>query len=177
MKKSSAVLLLALFIGPSMTGKAQGKPMNSRTPLTTEELRPYGVFLDSFVGGSGESIPMSVSEKTIPLILNPQDKEGCLQGIGFKISGVATQATHVFPASIIDGRPISLVDPNKQNAKDLQSGLLSVSEIGFDDTHGFAVIKFSLLQSGFVVRQGTRVFSKSNGKWTRTNRPCPEWFS
>ena len=181
MKNPGAVLLLALFIGPSTTGEAQSKPINSRTPLTTAELRLYGDFLDSFVGGSGESTPISVSEKTVPLILSPPDKDGCLQGIGFKISGVATQATHVFPASITDGRPINLVDPNKRNSKDLQSGLLSLSEIGFDYTHRFAVFTFSLVRSelngSLYMRGGTLVFRKSDGKWTRRNQTCLDWIT
>jgi hypothetical protein len=105
-------------------------------------------FLDSFLGTSGESTPISFSDRTAPLILNPLDKDGCLQGIGFKISGAATQTTHLLPASIGDRRPIDLVDPNTHNAKDLQSGLLTISEIGFDDSHRFAVFTFKLVRSG-----------------------------
>src|SRR5580704_1884058 len=63
-------------------------------------------------------------------------------------SGAVTQTPHLFPASIADGRRINLVDPNKHNKKELYSGLLRVSEIGFDDTHQFAVFAFTLVRSG-----------------------------
>jgi hypothetical protein len=175
MKKSSAVLLLALLIGFSATRKTQSKPAAGQTSLTTEELRLYGDFLDSFLGTSGESTPISFSDRTVPLVLNPPDKDRCLQGIGFKISG-ATQSPHLFPSSIANGRPINLVDQNKHNAKDLQSGLLSVSEIGFDDAHQFAVFTFTFVWSGFkgasYRRFGTLVFRKTNGTWARANKTC-----
>jgi hypothetical protein len=181
MRKSSPVFLLALFIGPFTTGKAQSTPTESRTPLTTEELQLYGDFLDSFLRTSGESTPISFSDRTVPLILNPPDKDGCSQEIGFKISGAATQTPHLFPASIADGRPINLVDPNKHNKKDLYSGLLSVSEIGFDDTHQFAVFTFTLVRSGprgsLYRRGGTLVFQKNNGKWARANETCLDWMT
>jgi hypothetical protein len=180
MNKSSAVFLLAFFVGVSATAKTQNKPTNGQTPLTTEELKLYGDFLDSFLG-NGEPAPISFSDRTVPLILSPPDKDGCLQGIGFKISGAATQTPHLFPGSIANGRPINLVDPNKQNEKDLHSGLLSVSEIGFDDTHQFAVFTFTLVRSGLsgslYRRFGTLVFRKTSGKWARANETCLDWVT
>jgi hypothetical protein len=181
MKKSNAVFLLAFFVGLSAMGNAQSKPTDGQTPLTIEELKLYGDFLDSFLGTSGESTPISFSDRTVPLILNPPDKDGCLQEIGFKISGVATQTPHRFPASVANGRPIYLVNPSKHNLKDLQAGLLSVSEIGFDYDHRFAVFTFKLVRSGLngsmYMRGGTLVFGKTNGKWTRTNQTCLVWMT
>jgi len=96
-------------------------------------------------------------------------------------SGAATQTPHLFPASIADGRRINLVDPNKHNKKDLYSGLLSVSEIGFDDTHQFAVFTFTLVRSGrkgsLYRRGGTLVLRKTNGKWARANETCLDWMT
>lgn len=181
MKKFSAVFLLAFFVGLSATGKTQSKPTNGQTPLTTEELMLYGDFLDSFLGTSGEPTSISFSDRTVPLILDPGDKDQCLQGVGFKISGAATQIPHLFPASIANGRPIYLVDPNTRNLKDLQSGLLSVSEIGFDNDHRFAVFTFRLVRSGLngslYKRGGTLVFRKIDGKWVRTNKTCLDWMT
>jgi|SRR5580704_17449588 hypothetical protein len=177
METVRAVLLLVCIMGLSAVGKTQSKPTNAETPLSMEELKLYGDFLDTFLGTHGESRPVGLSERTVSLILSPEDADGCLKGIEFKISKAADQYPHSFPMSITKARPVYLVDPSKKKITEMQGGLLSLSEIGFDDDHRFAVIKFSLVQSGFLVRQGTRVFSKSNGKWTRTNRPCPEWFS
>ena len=58
MKKSSAVFLLAFVVGLSATGKTQSKATDGQAPLTTEELKLYGDFLDSFLGTSGESTPI-----------------------------------------------------------------------------------------------------------------------
>jgi len=176
MKKSSAVLLIALFVGPSLTGKAQGKPMNSRTPLTTEELRLYGVFLDSFVGTHGESESVSLSERTVPLLLSPGDADGCLKGIGFKISNAADQNFHSFPVSITKGRPVYLVDPSKKKITEMQGGLLSLSEIGFDDDHRFAVFTFRLSDLSYE-QGGMLVLRKTNSKWIQTKPGCSRWIT
>jgi hypothetical protein len=139
------------------------------------------IFLILNLGTSGEPTPISFSDRTVPLILNPPDKDGCLQEIGFKISGAATQTTHLFAASIANGRPIYLVDPNEHNSKDLKSGLLSVSTIGFDNDHRFAVFTFKLIRSGLsgamYMRIGTLVFRKTNGKWARANETCLDWMT
>jgi hypothetical protein len=147
--------------------------------MTTEELKLYGDFLDSFLGTHGEFSRASLSERTVALILSPADKDGCLQGITFKISRAANQ--HQFPASIANGRPVYLVDPNKSNTTDLQTGLLSLSEIGFDNDHRFAVFTFELVRSGIsggmYMEGGTLVFRKTNGKWIRTNQSCGKWVT
>jgi hypothetical protein len=130
MREIRAVFLLVFFVGLSATGKTQSKPTNAQAPLTTEELKLYGNFLDSFLGTHGESSPVNLSERTVPLVLSPGDKDGCLQEIRFKISRAANQHPHQFPASIANGRPVYLVDLNKSNLTELQAGLLSLSEIG-----------------------------------------------
>jgi hypothetical protein len=181
MKKTRAVLLLVLFVELSATAKTQSKPRDAQTPLTTEELTLYGDFLDSLRGTSGGSTPTNLSDKTVPLLLIEGDKDQCFQGIGFKFSRAPTQTPHLFPASIANGRPIRLVDPNRQNLKDLQGGLLNVSEIGFDTDHRFAVFTFELVRSGMngamYKEGGTLVFHKSNGKWIRTNQTCLGWIT
>lgn len=181
MREIRAVFLLVFCIGLSATGKTQSKPT---TPLTTEELDLYGDFLDSFLGTHGESSPVSLSERTVPLVLNQGDKDGCLQGIGFKISRATNQSPRQFPPSIANGRPVYLVDPNKNNLTDLQAGLLSLSKIGFDDDHRFAVFTFKLVRSGrsglsgsMYMEGGTLVFRKTNGKWIRTNESCLNWMT
>ena len=181
MNKTSAVFLLYSSSDYRATAKTQSKPTKAQAPLNTEELKLYGDFLDSFLGTSGEPSPTSLSDRTVPLILNPGDKDGCLQGIGFKISRAATQTPHLFPASIASGRAIYLIDPNKKTLTDLQAGLLTVSEIGFDNDHRFAVFTFRLVRSGLsgsmYMRGGTLVFRKTNGKWIRTNQTCLDWMT
>jgi hypothetical protein len=181
MKKSSAVFLLALFIGLSATGKPASQPTGAQTPLTAEELQLYGDFLDSFLHTSGDPTTVSFSFRTVALVLNPPGRDQCSQEIGFKISEAATQTPRQFPESIAKGRRIYLVDPTKPTFRDLQSGLLSVSEIGFDYEHRFAVFTFKLIRAGVsgarYTAGGTLVFRKRNGKWSRTNETCLDWMT
>jgi hypothetical protein len=181
MKKSSAALVLAFFVGLSATGKTQGKPTNGETPLTTEELKLYGDFLDSFRRTGDESTPVGLYYRTVPLILNPPGRDQCSQEIGFTISEAANQTPHLFPESIAKGRRIYLIDRSKPNLKELQSGLLSVSEIGFDNDHRFAVFTFKFVQAGVSgarsMSGGTLVFRKANAKWSRANETCLDWMT
>jgi hypothetical protein len=181
MKRTSTVLLLVFFVGVSTTAKTQSKSTDAQTPLTAEELKLYSDFLDSFLGTRSGSGPTNLSDRIVSLVLNSGDKDDCLQEIGFKISTASAKTPHLFPASIANGRPVHLVDPNGQDLKHLQAGLLSISEIGFDTDRHFAVFTFELLRpesNGATSREGgTLVFQKSNGKWIRTNRACLGWIT
>lgn len=175
------VSLLVIFVALSATGKTQSKLTNAETPLSIEELRLYGDFLDSFLGTHGESEPVGLSEKTVPLILSPGDADGCLKGIGFTVTKAEEQHSHSFPTSVSTGRPIYLVDPSKMKIAETQGALLSLSEIGFDGDHRFAVFTFKLLRfaaSGlFSEEGGTLVLRKTNGIWIQTNPRCSRWWT
>ena len=175
------VLLLAFFVGLSGTGKTQSKPTNAETRLSIEELKLYGDFLDSFLSTRGEPESVSLLEMTVPLILSPGDADGCLKGIGFKISKVADQHAHPFPVSITKSRRVYLDDPSKKKITEMQGGLLSLSEIGFDGGRRFAVFTFKLVRAGasgvFSMEGGTLVFRKTNGKWIQTNPSCGGWIT
>jgi hypothetical protein len=153
----------------------------SPKPMTTEELELYGDFLDSFLGAHGQLPRASLSESVVPLILNGGDEDECSLGIGFKISEAANQRARQFPASIASGRPLYLVDPNGVGPADRQAGVLSLSEIGFDNDRRSAVFRWELLQSGvtglFYRQGGTVVFQKIAGKWRRTQRACTGWIT
>jgi hypothetical protein len=181
MKKSGAVFILALFVGLSATGRTQTNPPNGQTLLTTEELQLYAVFLDYYIGSSGERTPLRLSYRIVPLVLNPPGRDQCTQEIGFKISEAAIQTSHLFPESIAKGRRIHLVDPTEQDLKGPRSGLMTVSEIGFDKDHRFAVLTFKLVEIGVSggrsLTGGTRVFRKANGKWLWINDTCLNWMT
>jgi hypothetical protein len=149
--------------------------------VSAEELELYGDFLDSFLGTHSEISRASLSLNTVPLALDQGDKDDCLQGIGFKISGAANLRAHEFPESITMGRALYLVDPSGIGSTDRQVGVLSLSEIGFDDDHRSAVFTWRFVQSGvtglFYMRGGTLVFRKTNGKWARSNQACLGWIT
>jgi hypothetical protein len=175
------VPFLVIFVALSATGKSQSKLTNAETPLSLEELKLYGDFLDSFLHTHAESTSVGLSERTVPLLLGPGDTDECSQGIGFQISKAVDQHPRPFPATITKGRPVHLVDPTKTNPPRPQEKVLSLSEIGFDDEHQFAVFTFKLVQVGasgfFYTEGGTLLFRKTDGKWTRTNKSCLGWIT
>jgi hypothetical protein len=194
MKRSILVFVISLLVGIWGTAANKNKSTLSKTPLTAEEMELYGIFLDSFVGkGKGA---VNFSEKTFPLAFDVPDNEGsCIEGIRLKSLVEAGQTIHMVEASIADGRAIHLVDPSKHKLKDpgkaiekgdsvgnavaagFQAGLLSVSEIAFDEAHHFAVFKFSFICGSLCGRGGTLVFEKIDGRWKQSNRACPSWIA
>jgi hypothetical protein len=151
------------------------------TAVSAEELELYGDFLDSFLGTHGEARPASLAASTVPLILEHGDQDECTQGIGFKISDAANQRAQKFPGSITKGCALYLVDPSGIGSTDRQAGVLSRSEIGFDDDHRSAVFTWKFVQSGvtglFYKRGGTLVFRKTDRKWARSNQACLGWIT
>jgi hypothetical protein len=194
MRRSILVFVISLLFGISGTAANKSKSTLSKSPLTAEALELYGIFLDSFVG-KGEGT-VNFSERTSPLTFGDSDNEGsCVQGIKLKSLGEAGQTIHMFEANIADGRAIHLVDPRKHKLKDpgksikkgdsvgdavvagFQAGLLSVSEIAFDEAHHFAVFKFSFICGSLCGRGGTLVFEKFDGRWKQSSRACPSWIA
>ena len=194
MRRAVLILIIPLLVGISGTASTKSKPTLSQTPLTSEDLELYGIFLDWFVGKGKELV--NFSERTLPLTLADTDNEGpCLEGIKLKRSAEAARTIHMLPTSIADGRAIHLVDPSKHKLKDpgksikkgdsvgdavaagFRAGLLSVSEIAFDEAHHFAAFKFSFICGSLCGRGETLIFEKIDGKWTKSNRACPAWIS
>ena len=190
------VLTFIAFILAAWPGESKNKqkPTTSQTPLSAEQLELYGIFLDSFVGDGKE--PVNFSDRTLPFVLLDSDQKGpCLEGIKLNSSQDAAQTVHIFPTSIAEGRSIRLVDPKKHKLKDpgkaikngesvgdavaagFQAGLLSVSEVAFDEAHRFAVLRFSFICGSLCGRGGTLVFEKVDGKWRKSNRACPLWIA
>jgi hypothetical protein len=126
MRRTVLIFVISLLVGISGTASNKSKPTLSQTPLTSEDLELYGIFLDSFVGKGKELV--NFSEKTLPLTLADSDNEGpCLEGIRLKRSAEAAQTIHMFPTSIADGRAIHLVDPSKHKTL-----LATRSQLGFE---------------------------------------------
>jgi hypothetical protein len=150
-------------------------------PVTAEEMELYGNFLDSFLGTHGESKPTGLALNTVPLILHEGNKDDCSTEIGFRISEAANRGPRELAPSIIEGRAVYLVHPIGIGAKDWQAGVISLSEIGFDEDHSSAVFTFELVRTGAIgtfYREGAiLVYRKTNGKWERSNPTCLNWMT
>jgi hypothetical protein len=185
-----ALLLLA---SPGKTEKKQ-KPVVSQTPLSAEELELYGIFLDSFAAEIKQ--PVNLADNTVPFSLSDGDKDGaCLKGIELKLSQDAPQVIHGLPSSIVEGRSFRLVDPKTHKVKDpgkainngapvgsavkegFRTGLLSVSEIAFDQAHRFAVFRYGFYCGSLCGNGAMLLFEKVDGKWKKSERRCSFWIS
>ena len=164
------------------------------TPLTSEKLKVYGDFLDAF-----SSLHFSrLANQTAPFL--PADLpqgSACAQGIDLEDQSNARGPLHRFGPEITKGRELFLVDPSEQ-AKLLQTtevalkrdttkentaklaetlasdyGFVALSEIIFDKSHHFAVLKYLYFCGSHCKHGGTLVMEKVGSSWTaKTRRPC-----
>jgi hypothetical protein len=154
--------------------------------MSADELEIYGDFLDSYLGirklpnsfvpTRSDGDATNLSKITHPLTLPAGDKDGCLAGIGFQVPDAEYQAKHEFPADITQGRPLSFFVPTGVGEVDGRAGVLSLSNIGFDKDHQFAVFTFHYAQDAYA-KGGTLVFRKVDGKWTLSERACSIWMT
>lgn len=166
----------------------QTKLALSSSPLTDEQLNVYGGFLDKFVGLHIKNL----SSFTMPLDFNGFPKgRPCLSGMELENSPDVLNTSHTFGPEITKGRELNLVDPVEQTEllkqRDMasanqpkragQSGddlnFLILSEIAFDTTHRFAVVKYLRVCGEHCDSGATLVMEKVDGHWTTSSRrPC-----
>lgn len=161
----------------------------SSSALTDEQLSVYRGFFDKFVGLRIKHL----SSLTMPLDFNgfPEGRP-CLSGIELGNSSKALNTNHAFGPEITKGRELDLVDPVEQMELLKQRDMLSanqpkraagesgdvlnfliLSEIAFDTTHRFAVVKYLRVCGEHCDSGATLVMEKVDGRWTTSSRrPC-----
>jgi len=174
----AVVLVLASLAMPSA---AQTKPVHSNLPLTEDQLSVYRGFLEKF-----DALHVrNLSKTTVPLDFNgfPEGRP-CLSGIELEGSPDALKSTHTFGPEITKGRELNLVDPLEQTklleerATQLGQGgnhlnFLIFSEIAFDKTHQYAVLKYLVICGKHCDSGATLVMERIGGHWTTSaRRPC-----
>jgi hypothetical protein len=170
----ASMLVLAAV---AMVSGAQTKPVYSRLPLTEEQLSVYRGFLEKF-----ETLHIkNLSKITVPLDFKdfPEGRP-CLSGMEIEGSE-ALKSSHAFGPEITKGRELNLVDPLEQirllEKRAKQSGqreddlnFLIFSEIAFDRTHRYAVVKYLLVCGKHCDSGQTLVMEKIGGHWTTSSR-------
>jgi hypothetical protein len=181
---ASVLILLAL---PLACG-AQSKPVLSGPPLTDEQLSVYRGFLDKFSALHFRNLSIVTSHFEFGGF--PETRP-CLAGIELENPSNAMKIAHVFGPEITNGRDLKLVNPleqvellkqrkttsadqSKQVAQDENDlNFLMLSEIVFDTTHKFAILKYLLVCGEHCDLGATLVMEKVDGHWTTSSRrPC-----
>jgi hypothetical protein len=172
------------------------KPKLSKSAMDPDQVAIYQSFLASYTNGS-KSDHFNLAVRTSPLELS-EAANSCLSGIRIELAQDGS-VIHEFNSQVALPPNITLVDPVKQGKKMREndpsntmrqgrsvdeavqtafaSGLLTVSEVAFDKTHQYAVMRFSFWCGGLCGHGETIVYQKKNGKWERTNRQCGGWIS
>jgi hypothetical protein len=167
---------------------AQTKFAPSSSPLTDEQLSVYRGFLDKLAALHIKNL----SSFTMPLDFNgfPEGRP-CLSGIELENSSKALNTSHAFGPEITKERELNLVDSVEQMELFKQRGVASAnqpkqaaqsesdlnffifSEIAFDTTHKFAVVKYLRVCGEHCDFGATLVLEKVGGRWTTSSRrPC-----
>jgi hypothetical protein len=150
-----AVVSLAAFLSPVAAHR-------NGSSLSSERVQVYADLIDSFTR-TGLKL---LSSKTFPLNLSVVANDAvCLQGVHLESTDESAEATHLLGAEVLRGRSIRIISKEDESAalkqqqnkdgatsrtnssgngstKPTDPGILALSEIIFDTTHQFAVIKY-----------------------------------
>jgi hypothetical protein len=181
---------------------AREKPARNTAPLGADEISVYRAVLTEFAADkpsptiniSRETFTLDPSSSTIGI-----SRTGCLGDIRLENLSSIAHSFHDLPADVLIAKNMQLVDPRKQakivrdNDPDktisrgtsvhravenaFETGLFSLSEIGFDKMHHYAVVSFRFWCGSLCGHGSTLVFEKVNGKWHKTARTCGGWIS
>lgn len=188
------VFPLAIAMTPGCNSKAQ--PQLADAPLDAEQVRVYRDFLDIFSALHFRRLANQTAP-FVPADLPPGSP--CVDGIVLQDQSSARRILHRFSADILNGRDLQLVDPIEQarilEQKEAEAkshgekskeelvkiteriasdyGFLALSEIAFDQTKKFAVLKYLYFCGSRCKHGGTLVMEKVGSSWTaNTRKPC-----
>jgi len=179
----SAVLIFSISAFPSLAA-AQS---NGSSSLTPEQVQVYADFIDAF---SKTAFRVLLS-RTFPLRLSGVAKDAaCLQGIHLEPEGRSSDRGHLLSREILRNHSIRMIDEQEESAALKQRrkgadtvsangsgtpkdpGILTLSEILFDTSHHFAVIKYALLCGPRCNSGAILVLEKVENRWSLGRRPC-----
>jgi hypothetical protein len=197
--KASRLVILGVLLAAVFAAGADGKPRLSQSPMESDQIEVYRTFLSSYTNGS-RSPHLNLAKRTDALKLSDEKGAGgCLKGIDLDGSAHPEAVIHEFDPKTPLRENITLVDVDeqgrviKENDPDrtmrqgtpvnqavdraFASGLLTLSEVAFDKTHQYAVMKFSFVCGGLCGHGATLIFQKRHGQWKELKRDCGGWIS
>lgn len=159
--------------------------------LSPEQVQVYAGLIGSFAKTNFRAL----SRNTFRLNLSGISKDAvCLQGLNLESSSGLETTNHVLGPDVLGGRSIHLLSPDEESAalkerdanaaeRDDQTrrdttrltndpGILALSDIVFDKSHRFAVVKYIFLCGSRCNSGATLVLEKEGGTWVPKRRPC-----
>jgi hypothetical protein len=134
-----------------------GASYTDKAPLNSEQLQVYGDLIESLAKTNLKFI----SNRTFPLELSSVGKDAvCMQGLQIEGPGKSRRLIQSLSPDLLRGRSIHLVSEQEESAilkqRDADPaapgsgmtkdpGVLALSEVAFDKSHRFAVLKYVFL--------------------------------
>ena len=191
-----AVVICAIVLS-SLELVSAAKKAFSDVPLTDDQIAIYHTFLSDY--SAGANFKVNVSRETSELLYSdlPWGSQ-CLDNIQPIRDKFVRLLPHKFDMQFNDLRKLRLVNPDEQLARiqdpgkairaektidqavsgGFENGLLTLSEIAFDRTGHFAIMKISFYCGGLCGHGSNIVFEKTrDGQWKQTKRQCSGWVS
>ncbi|HKD81668.1 MAG TPA: hypothetical protein VKH81_18390 [Candidatus Angelobacter sp.] len=197
---------LSLLVASLPQSTEDTPPTLSKDPLTAEQIAIYRTFLENYVGAPPplhlanrtEALPIDEADDS-----TEDDSDArCLKDFK-KLKLVnekeAGTVVHTLDPSLATKDHIILVDPDAQGiqvkANDpsktmregktsedavnqaFATGLLTMSEIVFDQRHRVAIMSFSFWCGRTCGHGAVLLFKKTGKRWKISKRPCVEWIS
>jgi hypothetical protein len=185
------LILTFLMVCSTAVAMAQESvpPKVSIRPLTADQMAIYKAFLADW--HTDPKTPLNVANTTDSFRPERDDLQGCMRSFP---KGSRAMEVHLFPEQFATDR-IHLLDPAKYKVPEVgdfmhrgedldnavqtafEAGLMSLSEIIFDQTHHFAALNFSFQCGRLCGHGGTVIYERWNGHWRRSKRSCGSWLS
>jgi len=180
-----ALLFCALpnFLCGCFAQKNATQSVASASTLTGEQLAVYRGFLDALSSVGFKNLATTTIAFG-PSEINPTSP--CVKGLQFENSNDSGRSVHLLGPEIVEGRKLELVDSVQQSklieradntkepapAASSERGFLVLSEIAFDKTHQFAMLKYNFICGAHCLTSQTYVMTKVGEQWKVNGRPC-----
>jgi hypothetical protein len=196
--QTNRLVIIGALLATAFAAATDDKPALSKSPMSSDQIEVYRAFLSSYTNGN-KSPHLNLAKRTSALDLTDEKEGACLKGIDLDGAAHPESVVHEFDPkaslreniTVVDtdeqGRVIRKNDPSqtmRQGApvnqavdRAFAAGLLTLSEVAFDKTRQYAVMKFSFVCGGLCGHGSTVVFQKRRGQWKELNRDCGGWIS
>jgi len=182
-------MAVGLFVSPAFS---QSKPKLDKTSLSEDQKEIYELFIKSQT--KGDASRMILASTTSALFLSGSIS-GCLNDLHLKNLEEAQQFVHVIgpeiadqpKVTLVDARHYKVADPGRaikkgQNvgqavAEGFAAGIWFVSEIAFDSSQQYAVMKHTFYCGRLCGYGATTVYEKTADGWAeQKHAKCYEQF-
>jgi hypothetical protein len=168
----STTASIAAAIALTLGCWSQDKPVLQLSRLSEDQVEVYRAFLDRFSSLHFRNL----ASQTIPFDFEgfPEGRP-CLNGIKLDNPSESLRTPHTLGPEITKGKELRLIYPPQHSSS---SQYVALSEIAFDTSRQFAVLKYLFVCGQHCLSGATLVMEKMHGKWSvSSRRPCAMFVS